>query len=40
MGEQSAQLKTLMNNVRAVLKDVERQGKELDKLHNKKSRNS
>jgi chromatin remodeling complex protein RSC6 len=40
MGEQSTQLKTLMNNVRAVLKDVERQGKELDKLHNKKSRNS
>jgi len=40
MGEQSAQLKTLMNNVRSVLKDVERQGKELDKLHNKKSRSS
>jgi chromatin remodeling complex protein RSC6 len=40
MGEQSSQLKILMNNVRSVLKDVERQGKELDKLHNKKSRSS
>jgi chromatin remodeling complex protein RSC6 len=38
--DQSAQTKTLINSVRSILKDVERQGKELDKLHNKKSRNS
>ena len=38
--EHSSQVKNLMNSVRAVLKDVERQGKELDKFRNKKSRNS
>jgi chromatin remodeling complex protein RSC6 len=38
--EQSSQMKILLNSVRAVLKDVERQGKELDKLRNKKSRSS
>jgi len=36
--EQSSNMKTLMNNVRAVLKDVEKQNKELEKLRNKKSR--
>jgi chromatin remodeling complex protein RSC6 len=38
--EHSSQVKNLMNSVRAVLRDVERQGKELDKFRNKKSRNS
>jgi chromatin remodeling complex protein RSC6 len=38
--EHSSQVKNLMNSVRLVLRDVERQGKELDKLRNKKSRNS
>ena len=36
--EQSSQLKTLMNTVRTVLKDVDRQSKELEKLRNKRSR--
>ena len=40
MSDQSSMLKTLMNSVRAVMKDVDRQSKELDKLHNKKSRSS
>jgi len=40
INEQSSQMKVLLNSVRAVLKDVERQGKELDKLRNKKSRSS
>ena len=38
--EHSLHMKTLMNNVKTVLKDVERQGKELDKFRNKKSRNT
>ena len=36
--EQSSSIKSLINNVRGVLKDVERQSKELDKMRNKKSR--
>jgi chromatin remodeling complex protein RSC6 len=36
--EQSTQIKGLMNTVRAVIKDVERQTKELEKLRNKRSR--
>jgi chromatin remodeling complex protein RSC6 len=36
--DQSTQLKSLMNTVRTVLKDVEKQNKELEKLRNKKTR--
>jgi chromatin remodeling complex protein RSC6 len=36
--DQSTQLKVLMNTVRTVLKDTERQNKELEKLRNKKTR--
>jgi chromatin remodeling complex protein RSC6 len=36
--DQSTNLKTLANTVRAILKDVERQSKELEKLRNKRSR--
>ena len=38
--EQSVQTKTLMQTVRTVLKDFERQSKELEKLKNKKSRST
>jgi chromatin remodeling complex protein RSC6 len=40
LGEQSSQTKSLMNLIKGILKDVDRQGKELDKLRNKKSRSS
>ena len=38
--DQASQTKLIMNTVRMVLKDVDKQGKELDKLRNKKSRAS
>ena len=37
--DQSSQLKSLMNTVRTVLKETEKQNKELEKLRNKRSRN-
>jgi chromatin remodeling complex protein RSC6 len=40
LNDHSSSMKTLMNSVRMVLKDVDKQGKELDKLRNKKSRNT
>ena len=40
LGDQSSQTKTLINLIKGILKDVDRQGKELDKLRNKKSRSS
>lgn len=39
MNEQAVQLKTLMLTVKNLIKDVEKQSKEFDKLRNKKSRN-
>jgi chromatin remodeling complex protein RSC6 len=39
MSEQSVQLKALMLTVKNLIKDVEKQSKEFDKLRNKKSRN-
>ena len=38
LNEQSGNMKMLMNTVRGVLKDVEKQSKELEKLRNKKTR--
>ena len=38
LNEQSGNMKVLMNTVRGVLKDVEKQSKELEKLRNKKTR--
>uniref|UniRef100_A0A6C0IAW9 DM2 domain-containing protein n=1 Tax=viral metagenome TaxID=1070528 RepID=A0A6C0IAW9_9ZZZZ len=40
LNEQAAQTKNLINTVKSILKDVDRQSKELDKYKNKKSRNS
>ena len=37
--DQAAQTKSLINTVRTVLKDIDRQSKELEKLRNKRSRN-
>jgi len=36
--EQASQTKSLISTIRSVLKDVDKQGKELDKFRNKKSR--
>jgi len=38
LNEQASQSKIFMSNIRNVIKDVERQAKELDKLRNKKTR--
>jgi len=38
LNEQAASLKSLMNSLRSVLKDAEKNSKELEKLRNKKSR--
>lgn len=37
--DQATQTKSLINTVRSVLKDIDRQSKELEKLRNKRSRN-
>ena len=37
--DQASQTKSLINTVRSVLKDIDRQSKELEKLRNKRSRN-
>ena len=39
LSDQSVQLKCLMNSVRNILKETDRQNKELEKLRNKRSRN-